>query len=400
MEQTLENIRNRVDAFGVGEPDIFLSGEHDRGADPGARRQARSRNARRTVVPGRRGRGELRVRRRRAARGATCWPRWRSTSTPSEVCLAGPRRRRARLLRARAEAKAAEGGQVASRSRSRPPSGSRRAATATRAPRLEGPGRPGGRVLPGQRRGGRARRATTARTDGQRREGWDETRGDGANVGRDPRSRRNPPATPTPVGVAPPPSVSGTPSARPPPTPTASLSRAEPRSSRPEPSRCRAGSRPRRRRRQRSTRSRSQDVTTCVTAWSARRTRTLGATSTGALAEEQRRATGQQRLLERDRHHGPPGGAAHHRGSIPPGDPVVRVDARSPAAPRPSSKRPRAARRRSTSQDGASTSTQDGEKYRLGARHHQRGRTSTGLRPARSAAPAQPADRVGRAPSS
>ncbi|MGZ8567490.1 MAG: hypothetical protein ACXWXS_10615, partial [Actinomycetota bacterium] len=26
MEQTLENIRNRVDAFGVGEPDIFLSG--------------------------------------------------------------------------------------------------------------------------------------------------------------------------------------------------------------------------------------------------------------------------------------------------------------------------------------------------------------------------------------
>ena len=26
MERALENIRNRVDAFGVGEPDIFLSG--------------------------------------------------------------------------------------------------------------------------------------------------------------------------------------------------------------------------------------------------------------------------------------------------------------------------------------------------------------------------------------
>jgi preprotein translocase subunit SecD len=26
MDRALENIRNRVDAFGVGEPDIFLSG--------------------------------------------------------------------------------------------------------------------------------------------------------------------------------------------------------------------------------------------------------------------------------------------------------------------------------------------------------------------------------------
>ena len=42
MEQALENIRNRVDAFGVGEPDIVLSGDTIEVQIPGAAEATRA----------------------------------------------------------------------------------------------------------------------------------------------------------------------------------------------------------------------------------------------------------------------------------------------------------------------------------------------------------------------
>ncbi len=72
MDQALTNIRNRVDAFGVGEPDIVLSGNTIEVQIPGLTNGTIEERQQGAVLPGRRRRRELWLRRRpgRSAGGA------------------------------------------------------------------------------------------------------------------------------------------------------------------------------------------------------------------------------------------------------------------------------------------------------------------------------------------
>ena len=54
MQQALENIRNRVDAFGVGEPQIFVSGQNIEVQLPGLAKGTVEQRAKDPVVPDRR----------------------------------------------------------------------------------------------------------------------------------------------------------------------------------------------------------------------------------------------------------------------------------------------------------------------------------------------------------
>ena len=101
MNQALENIRRRVDAFGVAEPDIFVTGNNIEVQIPGPCRGNGPGASRRPDLPGRRGRPQLRVLRdhRRGRGGAR---RLRGQGTPRTV-LPHRERRGVRVPREREE---------------------------------------------------------------------------------------------------------------------------------------------------------------------------------------------------------------------------------------------------------------------------------------------------------
>ena len=125
MDQALENIRNRVDAFGVGEPQIAVSGTTIDVQIPGGANGTVEERQKTAVLPrGQRRRpttGAPTTRPRRRRRSASS----RSCPSPSQVCLNDPAGHAARVLREPGRRRHRQGGRSPSsrrplRARARP----------------------------------------------------------------------------------------------------------------------------------------------------------------------------------------------------------------------------------------------------------------------------------------